>query len=239
MRRPFIDIQKSINPTINSYRKYFGIDVVREIQNLFDNNNSWAKKKLKKDPDAFKKVSRSQSPKYLWIGCSDSRIPAEEILGLQPGEIFVHRNVANLFPHTDFNCLSVLQYGVEYLDIEHVIVCGHYNCGGIQAAMKNEQLGLIDNWLMHIRDVYAREQRELECITDEKKRYERLVELNVLHQVMNVCHTTIIQNAWAAQKKVAIHALVYDLHTGLLKDLDCSISSIDQIDTRYRTLKLH
>lgn len=212
---------------------------MRELQKLFENNRSWAQAERKKKSNLFSKHSQKQTPKYLWIGCSDSRIHANEVLGLEPGEVFVHRNVANLIPHTDFNCLSVLQYGVDYLDIEHVIVCGHYGCGGVAAALEKAQFGLVDNWLRNIRDVYSREKEELDSITDKEKKYQRLVELNVLHQVMNVCHTTIVQNAWANNKKLCIHGWVYDLSTGLLKDLNCCISSLDQIEDAYRTLKLH
>ena len=212
---------------------------MKELRQLFENNRAWAKNKLKKNAQTFLDLSEKQTPKYLWIGCSDSRIPANEILGLEPGELFVHRNVANLFPHTDFNCLSVLQYGVDYLNIEHVIVCGHYQCGGVAAAMGSAQFGLVDNWLRNIRDVYAREKEELDQIPDMNLKYNRLVELNVLYQVMNVCHTTIVQNAWANKKKLHIHGWVYDVSTGLLKDLNCCISSLDQIDQAYRTLKLH
>ena len=212
---------------------------MRELQKLFENNRIWSQNRQKEDSEVFLKLSKKQTPKYLWIGCSDSRMPANEILGLEPGELFVHRNVANLFPHTDFNCLSVLQYGVEYLGIEHVIVCGHYQCGGVAAAMENAQFGLVDNWLRNIRDVYFREKEELDRISETPLKYNRLVELNVLYQVMNVCHTTIVQNAWEKNKKLSIHGWVYDVSTGLLKDLNCCISSIDQIDDTYRTLKLH
>jgi len=212
---------------------------MRSLEQLFKNNRIWVQDKLKEDSKAFVKLSKKQTPKYLWIGCSDSRIPASEILGLAPGDVFVHRNVANICPHTDFNCLSVLQYGIDYLNIENVIVCGHYGCGGVKAAMENEQFGLVDNWLRNIRDVYSREKDELDTISDSKLKYNRLVELNVLHQVMNVCHTTIVQNTWANQKKLAIHGWIYDISTGYLKDLDCCISSIDQIEDTYRTLKLH
>lgn len=212
---------------------------MRELQHLFDKNKVWAQKQMEKNPTAFIELSGKQQPKYLWIGCSDSRIPANEITGLESGEMFVHRNVANLFPHTDFNCLSVLQYGIEYLGIEHVIVCGHYGCGGIAAAMKSAQFGLIDNWLRNIRDVYFREKEELEQIRDLDLRYKRLVELNVLHQVLNVCHTTIVQNAWALGKKLSIHGWVYDVATGLLKDMQCCISALHQVDEAYRTLKVH
>ncbi len=212
---------------------------MRELKTLFENNRAWAKRILENDPEAFLKLSKEQKPKYLWIGCSDSRMPANEILGLDPGEVFVHRNVANLCPHTDFNCLSVLQFGVEYLGVDQVIVCGHYGCGGVKASMETTQLGLIDNWLRNIRDVSSREKEELSQISDPEAKYRRLVELNVLHQVMNVCHTTIVQNAWAENRKLSIHGWVYDLETGLLKDLSACISSIEQVDETYRTLKLH
>lgn len=212
---------------------------MRELQKLFENNQAWAEKKVKEDPEIFKRLAQKQTPKYLWIGCSDSRIPANEVLGLQPGEIFVHRNVANLVPHTDINCLSVLQYGIEYLNVEHIIVCGHYGCGGALAAMENGQFGLVDNWLRHLRDVYFREKEELDSLSAPEERSKRFIELNVLYQVMNVCHTTIVQNAWAKGKKLSIHGWVYDISTGLLKDLNCCISALDQIDETYRTLKLH
>lgn len=212
---------------------------MRELKVLFDNNEEWAQSKLDSDPTFFSKISTEQTPKYLWIGCSDSRIPATEILKLEPGDLFVHRNVANLFPHTDFNCLSVLQYAVDYLNVEHVIVCGHYGCSGVAAAMANEQFGLVDNWLRNIRDVYSREKDLLDNITNEEERYKLLVELNVIYQVMNVCHTTIVQNAWEKGKKVSVHGWVYDVSNGKLKDLNCCISSIDQVEDTYRTLKLH
>jgi carbonic anhydrase len=212
---------------------------MRELKKLFKNNQIWAKNKQSANPEFFQKLSISQNPRYLWIGCSDSRIPASEILGLEPGELFVHRNVANLFPHTDFNCLSVLQYGIDYLNIEHVIVCGHYGCGGVASAMENDQFGLVDNWLLNIRDIYSKEKKQLDLISDKKLKYNRLAELNVLYQVMNICHTTIVQNTWVNGKKLSVHGWVYDIATGLLKDLNCCISSIDQIDNTYRTLKLN
>jgi len=212
---------------------------MKALQKLFENNKAWAENKLKNDPKTFQNLAEGQTPKYLWIGCSDSRIPANEVLGLAPGEVFVHRNVANLCPHTDFNFLSVLQYGIDYLNIEHVIVCGHYRCGGVAAAMENAQFGLVDNWLRNIRDVYSREKEQLDAIDDKAMRNDRLVELNVLHQVMNVCHTTIVQNAWANKKNLYVHGWIYDVSTGLLKDLNCCISSLDQVEDTYRTLKLH
>ena len=201
---------------------------------LFQNNKEWVASKISKDSNYFRHMAEAQDPQYLWIGCSDSRVPANEIVGLEPGELFVHRNVANLFPHTDFNCLSVLEYGVDLLKIQHVIVCGHYGCNGVKAAMEDHQLGLVDNWLRNIRDVYARFKEELEKITDQTERYARLVELNVMQQVLNVCHTTIVQGAWTRGQPLWIHGWVYDLATGTLKDLDCCVSSIDQVEYIYR-----
>lgn len=211
---------------------------MRQLKKLFENNQNWAQSQKDKDPEIFLKLSRKQAPHYLWIGCSDSRIPANEILGLEPGELVVHRNVANLFPHTDFNCLSVLQFAVDYLDVDHVIVCGHYGCGGVAAAMENAQFGLVDNWLRYIRDVYSREKEQLENIIDVDLRYKRLVELNVIYQVLNVCHTTIVQNAWEKGRPLSVHGWVYDMSTGLLKDLKCCVSSLDQIEDTYHTLKI-
>ncbi len=207
---------------------------MKKLQILFENNQSWLTTKISKDPNYFRRMAEAQDPLYLWIGCSDSRVPANEIVGLEPGELFVHRNVANLFPHTDFNCLSVLEYAVDLLKIQHVIVCGHYGCGGVKAAMEDHPHGLVDNWLRIIRDVYGRFKDELEKIPDENERFKRLVELNVMQQVLNVCHTTIVQGAWMRNQLLWIHGWVYDLATGKLKDLDCCISSIDQVENIYR-----
>jgi carbonic anhydrase len=207
---------------------------MRELKILFENNRTWVDARLGKDPEFFQQMAKAQDPRYLWIGCSDSRVPANEIVGLEPGELFVHRNVANLFPHTDFNCLSVLEYAIDLLQIKHVIVCGHYGCGGVKAAMQDHQLGLVDNWLRNIRDIYARYKDELDQIQDMKKRYDRLVELNVFSQVLNICHTTIIQAAWTRKQSVSIHGWVYDMETGKLKDLNCCISGIDQVESIYR-----
>ena len=208
---------------------------MKELAYLFDKNASWADELVTKDPSYFKKLSREQKPKYLWIGCSDSRVPANEILGLECGELFVHRNVANLFPHTDFNCLSVLQYAIDYLDIEHVIVCGHYGCGGIAAAMANRQFGLVDNWLRHVRDVYAQSKKELEAVQNLTTRQDLLSELNVLQQVANICHTTIVQNAWARKQHVCVHGWMYDISTGKLKDIGCCVQSPDEVEKIYLT----
>mgnify|MGYP000285967929 CR=1 FL=1 len=212
---------------------------MKELNHLFENNQAWAEKKLKNDPEIFNRLSQKQTPKYLWIGCSDSRVSPTEILGLDPGEIFVHRNIANLIPHSDINALSVLQYGVEHLGVEHIIVCGHYGCGGALAAMEKGQFGLVDHWLCHLRDIYFQEKEKLEAISDPEERAQRFIELNVFYQVRNICHTTIIQNAWAKEKKLSIHGWVYDIASGRLKDLSCLISGLDQVEETYRTLKLN
>ncbi|MGE0267019.1 MAG: carbonate dehydratase [Candidatus Omnitrophota bacterium] len=195
-----------------------------KLKTLFSNNRQWAEKMLKLDPDFFSKLSHLQTPKYLWIGCSDSRVPANEITGLLPGELFVHRNVANLVVHTDLNCLSVLQYAVEVLKVNYVIVCGHYGCGGVQAAFESTRLGLIDNWLRHILDVQFKFTSELKKIKNKEKRMKRLCELNVLEQARNVCQTSIVQDAWKRGADLTVHALIYDLHDGLLKGL-CSMDA--------------
>jgi carbonic anhydrase len=207
---------------------------MKTLRHLFQKNKEWVASRLSKDPKYFQQMAEAHDPLYLWIGCSDSRVPANEIVGLEPGELFVHRNVGNIFPHTDFNCLSVLEYGIDLLKVQHVIVCGHYGCGGVKAAMEDHRLGLVDNWLRNIRDVYARFKDELDAIPDQKERYRRLVELNVMQQVLNVCHTTIVQGAWTRGQPLWVHGWVYDLASGVLKDLDCCLSSIDQVETIYR-----
>ncbi len=207
---------------------------MKKLKVLFQNNENWVAEKTALDPDFFKNLAKDQDPLYLWIGCSDSRVPANEIIGLAPGELFVHRNVANLVSHTDFNCLSVLEFAVNILKVQHVIVCGHYGCGGVKFAMEDHHLGLVDNWLRNIRDVYARHKEELDQIQDVKKRRNRLVELNVLQQVMNVCHTTIVQQAWASSQPVFVHGWVYDMESGKLKNLNCCISSSEQVEDIYR-----
>ena len=207
---------------------------MKKLRILFLNNKEWVAARLLQDPSYFIRMADAQDPYYLWIGCSDSRVPANEIVGLEPGELFVHRNVANLFPHTDFNCLSVLEYAVDLLKIQHVMVCGHYGCGGVKAAMEDHHLGLVDNWLRNIRDVYARFKEELDSIADPKARYDRLVELNVMQQVLNICHTTIVQGAWTRGQPLSVHGWGYDLRTGTLKDLDCCASSLDQVEEIYR-----
>jgi carbonic anhydrase len=207
---------------------------MKKLKVLFQNNKKWVESKTENDPEFFIRMANAQDPEYLWIGCSDSRVPANNIIGLEPGNLFVHRNVANLFPHTDLNCLSVLEFAVDLVKIQHVIVCGHYGCSGVKYAMEDQQLGIADNWLRNIRDTYAQFKEELEQISDKQARYDRLVELNVVQQVMNVCHTTIVQRAWQRGQPLWIHGWVYDLATGTLKDLDCCISSIDQVEEIYR-----
>lgn len=197
------------------------------IKHLFDNNNLWANKVKQKDPDFFKNLSDQQHPEYLWIGCSDSRVPANTLLGMAPGEVFVHRNIANQVIHTDLNCLSVIQYAVDALKVKNIIVCGHYGCGGVAASIQDKSLGLIDNWLRHIQDVYRFHKNELNNITDDTEKVNKLCELNVIEQVANVCSTTILRRAWENGQDITVHGLIYNLHDGILKDLDVSVSKIE------------
>jgi carbonic anhydrase len=191
----------------------------KSFEKLLENNKNWVEKQLKADPDYFKNLEIGQSPEYLWIGCSDSRVPANEITGTKPGEIFVHRNIANMVVHTDMNLLSVLSFAVEYLKVKHIIVCGHYGCGGVAAAMGKKQYGLIDNWLRHIKDVYRYYHKELDAITDPKLRARRFVEVNVIEQVNDLGKTSIVQNAWHNGQQLHIHGWVYDVGNGLIKNL--------------------
>lgn len=207
---------------------------VRLLDECFAANRQWAADALSRDPEFFRRLEKLQAPDLLWIGCSDSRIPANEIIGRAPGEVFVHRNVANLVEHTDVNCLSVLQYAVDVLGVKHVIVVGHYGCGGVRAAMTTQPLGLIDNWLRHIRDVMVWNREELSLISDPDARANRVAELNVEQQVANVCHTTIVQDAWRRGQALTIHGWIYSLGDGLLRDLGLVISSPDQIPPEYR-----
>ncbi len=204
------------------------------LANLFENNRNWAASIKKIQPDFFQKLSEQQTPEYLWIGCSDSRVPANEIVGLMPGEIFVHRNVANVVVHTDCNCLSVLQYAVDVLKVKHIMVVGHYGCGGVRAAMGNQKLGLIDNWLRNIKDIYRQHREKLEAIADEEQRVNLLCELNVVEQVNNVCHTTIVQDAWDRGQELAVHGWIYSIRNGALKDLRVCMTGKDQLDDIYR-----
>lgn len=193
---------------------------MRHLSDLLNNNRRWAERMTRSQPDFFNRLVGQQAPRFLWIGCSDSRVPANEIVDLAPGEMFVHRNVANLVVHTDLNCLSVLQYAVDVLAVEHIIVCGHYGCGGIAAARRGAPLGLIDNWLRHIQDTQERHREELDAIAEETKAQDRLCELNVLAQAGNVSRTTVVQDAWKRGRKLIIHAWVYGLSDGLLHDLN-------------------
>jgi carbonic anhydrase len=207
---------------------------MRVLKNLFENNKKWANKIKGSDPDFFTKLSKQQNPEYLWIGCSDSRVPANEIVDMLPGEIFVHRNIANLVVHTDMNCLSVIQYAVEILQVKHIIVCGHYGCGGIRAAMDNREHGLIDNWLRNIKDTYRFYQSEIDALQNEKEKLNLMCELNVVEQVANICHTTIIQNAWKAGQELAVHGWIYSIEDGILKDLDVCITNLSDIAQIHR-----
>jgi carbonic anhydrase len=209
---------------------------VNKLDALFASNRAWAQSVKTSDPLFFEKLAAQQNPEYLWIGCSDSRVPANQIVGLMPGEVFVHRNVANMVVHTDFNCLTVLQYAVDVLKIKHVMVVGHYGCGGVVAAYENADNGLIDNWLRNIKDVQHRYRARIEAIEGKEARLDLLCELNVITQVSNVCHTTIVQNAWQRGQQLAIHGWVYSLKDGLLKDLDCTVHRADQIPDAYRVM---
>ena len=205
------------------------------LKQLFTQNRLWAEQIKAEDPKFFEKLASQQAPEYLWIGCSDSRVPANELLGLLPGDVFVHRNVANLVVHTDFNCLSVIQYAVEVLKVKHIIVCGHYHCGGVIAAMENKEYGLIDNWLRNIKDIHYKYQAQMEEIEDEHERQDYLCELNVLEQVANVCYTSIVQNAWRRGQPLAVHGWIYDVKDGLLRDLDITVNALEQIPEVYRS----
>lgn len=190
------------------------------LSDLFKQNRQWAAEMTRQDPEFFSKLSRQQAPPYLWIGCSDSRVPANQIVGVLPGEMFVHRNVSNVVVHADLNCLSVIQFAVDVLKVKHVIVCGHYGCGGVLAALRDDKLGLIDNWLRHVQDVRRKHQDELDTLPNEAAQHRRLCELNVMEQVVNVSQTTVVRDAWARGQSLTVHGWVYDLHDGLLKALD-------------------
>ena len=206
---------------------------MKDLRELLDNNRAWSERIKANDPGFFQTLAQQQTPHYLWIGCSDSRVPATQLVGLPPGELFVHRNVANVVVHTDFNCLSVLQFAVDLLKVNHVIVCGHDGCSGVQAAMQNLKLGLADNWLRHVQDVMHRNQVLLSEIRDEAERLNRLCELNVIEQVMSVSRTTIVQNAWERGQELAVHGWIYGIGNGLLRDLDICITSQSELSTAY------
>jgi len=197
---------------------------VAGLEELFDRNRAWAAEMVERDPAFFTTLAEGQTPRYLWVGCSDSRVPANQIVGLAPGDVFVHRNVANVVVHTDLNFLSVLQYAVDILRVRHVIVCGHYGCGGVSAALVGARHGLIDNWLRHVADVAEKHAEELDSLAEES-RIDRLCELNVAEQVANVCHTTVVRDAWARGQDLTVHGLVYGLQDGLLRDLGVSVSA--------------
>jgi carbonic anhydrase len=203
-------------------------------KSLLEGNRIWVQNKLDQDINFFNKLAEGQHPQVLWIGCSDSRVPANEITNTQPGEVFVHRNIANMVVHSDMNMLSVLDYAVNQLKVRHVIVCGHYGCGGVFAAMHNKQNGLVDNWLRHIKDVYRLHAEELESIADEHQRFDRLVELNVIEQVFDLSKTSIIQNAWLTGQEVSVHGWVYSLRTGLIKDLGVTFNKVKELPPIYR-----
>ncbi len=204
------------------------------LPHMFASNREWANTMNQRSPGFFTKLAHLHDPEYLWIGCADSRVPANEIVGLLPGELFVHRNVANIVGHTDLNCLSVLQYGVEALKVRHVIVCGHYGCGGVIAAQKNKRLGLIDNWLRHVQDVQEKYRLVLDTIADDAQRADRLCELNVIEQAVNVCQTTVVQEAWDRGQDVTVHGWIYRLTDGLLHDLGLCVSSDAGLADYYR-----
>ncbi len=201
---------------------------------LLDNNKQWVEEELKKDPEFFKKLKDGQNPPILWIGCADSRVPANQIIGANPGEIFVHRNIANMVVHTDMNMLSVLDYAVNVLKVRHVIVCGHYGCGGVKTAMENTSVGLIDNWIRHIKDVYRFNREELVAIEDPKERFDRFVEINIREQVYNLAKSSIVQAAWGRDQFLEIHGWVYGVENGLIKDLDINIENNKELSDVYQ-----
>lgn len=205
---------------------------MRSLKHLFENNKAWASSILENEPDFFRNLAGQQSPSYLWIGCADSRVPANQIVGLQPGELFVHRNVANIVVHTDLNCLSVMQFAVDLLKVSHIIVCGHYGCSGVQAALRRDRLGLSDNWLRHVQDV--RQKHEATVVAAGDNSANRLCELNVIEQVSNVCQTTIVLDAWERGQKLQIHGWIYGLKDGLLRDLDVTVAGADETVAVYR-----
>ncbi|MBK5144962.1 carbonate dehydratase [Budviciaceae bacterium BWR-B9] len=206
---------------------------MKEIERLMHNNEVWSASISKDDPEFFERLALAQRPRFLWIGCSDSRVPAERLTGLEPGELFVHRNVANLVIHTDLNCLSVVQYAVEVLEVEHIIICGHYDCGGVTAAINNPELGLINNWLLHIRDLWYKHSSLIGELPPEK-RADLLSEINVVEQVYNLGHSTIVQSAWKRGQKVLIHGWVYGMQDGRLRDLEVSANSRESLELLYR-----
>ncbi len=205
-----------------------------DIKELLDKNNQWSDRIRERDPHFFTTLSKQQSPEYLWIGCSDSRVPATQLVGLNPGELFVHRNVANLVVHTDLNCLSVLQYAIDVLEVKHIMVVGHYGCGGVQAALQKQKFGLIDNWLRHVQDEMDKHEAILMRLDSDEAKLAKLCELNVVEQAFNVCQTTVVQSAWERGQQVEVHGLIYGLHDGLLRDLNIHIANLQEMRRIYR-----
>lgn len=208
---------------------------MKDLKYLLKRNRAWSEKIKATEPEFFETLAKQQSPQFLWIGCADSRVPANQLVGMVPGEMFVHRNVANIVDHTDFNCLSVIQYAVDVLKVEHIIICGHHGCGGVKAAMDNLQLGLIDNWLRHVQDVLHQHEEALADVKDKGQRLDRLCELNVIEQVLNVGRTTIVQSAWQRGQELVVHGWIYNLKDGLLRDLDVSIDNAEGLAAAYRS----
>ena len=204
-----------------------------DIELLFGNNLAWSKRMCEHDPAFFSRLADQQAPQYLWIGCSDSRVPANEIVGLMPGELFVHRNVANVVVHSDLNCLSVMQFAIDMLKVQHIIVVGHYGCSGVKAALLNRRIGIADNWLRHVQDVRNKHRAWLDGMPDDTMRLQALCELNVLEQSLNVCETTVVQDAWARGQSVVVHGWVYGLHNGLLEDLRITVASAEELGAAY------
>ena len=207
---------------------------MRSLSHLFENNRAWSERIRRVDPEFFAKLSRQQRPRYLWIGCADSRVPANEIVGLAPGELFVHRNVANVVVHSDLNCLSVMQFAVDVLRIEHIIVCGHYGCSGVSVALQNQRVGLADNWLRHVQDVHSKHDSRVAVVPDMPQRIDRLCELNVIEQVANVCQTTIVRDAWDRGQELAVHGWVYGLKDGLVRDLGTTVTNPGAASPAYQ-----
>ena len=205
---------------------------MRSLSRLFDNNRAWAERVLRSDPDFFTGLAQQQSPEYLWIGCADSRVPANQIVGLPPGEVFVHRNVANVVVHTDLNCLSVIQFAVEILKVRHIMVVGHYGCGGVRAALGRDRLGLVENWLRHVQDVRNKYPDILAVLKDASEQVDRLCELNVIEQVVNVCETSILRDAWERGQDVSVHGWIYGIADGLLRDLGVTVSSLAEVEAQ-------
>jgi carbonic anhydrase len=207
---------------------------MHSLAHLFANNRAWSERIRQSNPEFFARLSRQQKPRYLWIGCADSRVPANEIVGLLPGELFVHRNIANVVVHTDLNCLSVMQFAVDVLQIEHIIVCGHYGCSGVAAALQNQRVGLADNWLRHVQDVHGKHDARVASVEGLPERIDRLCELNVIEQVANVCQTTVVRDAWERGQRLAVHGWVYGLTDGLVRDLGASVGAANEFPAAYQ-----